>query len=267
MNDSHSRDFRLFPIQMNSLLRFTRKCLQLFYSKSHFYTLLLASAYAQATPNICHKLLGAGAVVVVKESARRTPNIEALIPSLPAVGLSVYLGQTIPLDGAFAAEPGSKLTVLRGPHRLDDRIHVVKVRSEEKNLEGFVYLREFKKFTEIQTPVVVLKSAKPKKPQFPKDLRQLGYAPNNAVPKIGDIVWSRVHTGLLAPSNVGKITGLSKPGNRELADIEALDGSTITSFSDELLLMPNRSLLELVAHYDAKKIKVSWLQEILESEM
>ncbi|HVJ65221.1 MAG TPA: hypothetical protein VM901_08200 [Bdellovibrionota bacterium] len=205
-------------------------------------------------------LLGEGAIVVVKENSRTPETMRTLISTLPEKGMVVYLGEML-IDKVFTVPPGGKLTMIRGPHKLDGRINVVRVRSEDLDLEGYVYVSEFKSRITIETPVAIApKAAKAPKPKFPK-LDYEGYGPSGETPRVGDLVWMWTHTRLMSLSNVGRITELT--GERsQMVWVETLDGQKKWDNHDRIFLLPPDTLKTTVEHYGANRVNVDWLEGI-----
>lgn len=201
------------------------------------------------------ELVGKGAVVVVKANAKRSFNIEYPDRAMPEDGLSVYV-DTIPLDGGFSVPVGSRLTVVRGPHKLDGRIHVVLVQFESR--QGYVYYGDFKKFVEIETPVPIVRDQNPRKPQVPRE-----YLDTYTVQpiQIGDLVWLSVHTRFMYLSNLGKVIGASNPRGIMMLEIQTLDGKLHTRSersTDDVFVLPPELFDEAAGFYPNERIKADW---------
>lgn len=205
-------------------------------------------------------LIGPGAVVLVKSTAKPTKGLSTLIKDLPKVGLAVFRGDGFVLDGGLVLPPGTRLVVDRGPWKIDGRVNVVQVRSDD--FTGKVYWNEFKKHTELIEATAVIKNKKPAKPKFPRKFSADEYGEGKTFygsdfPKVGDIIWAGSSNRVLSLKLIGRITEFLRDGKG--FKYQSLLGTEELGSSEYSAIMEKSWLDEAVNFYGAEKVKVDWV--------
>ncbi len=226
------------------------------------FSLILSTNSLRASDcglEVTKDLIGPGAVVVVKNTAKPTRGLNTLIEDLPKVGLAVFRGDGFVLDGGLVLPPGTRLVVDKGPWKIDGQVNVVQVRSDD--FTGKVYWNEFKRHTELIEATAVVKNKKPAKPKFPRKFSPTEYGEGKTFygsdfPKVGDIIWAGSSNRVLSLKLMGRITEFLRDGKgfkyQSLLGTEELGDSVYSA------IMEKSWIDEAVDFYGSEKVKVDW---------